>query len=271
LAELSALSWIEGGMLPFSATPWPRGASIGGDAIARWEGGPATATVSGGWVRHLEDVAIDGERFSYRQGDQLRGSASMSVGIGKTGTAEGHASVQTFSADLGSGHEVPAAGTRVEAGLSLSWAPRPSLGAIVYGGYQDAQGSPRFDDREEDPATAMTPEERELWEAAFPGLAGVPFFGAAEAGIQLRVTGVRLAVLPEISVRVARRGSESSSILASAGARMELRLAGGRFGPRMILVPSGRIRAGRVVGTDGAESDVLGWQIGVGVAVASPR
>ena len=256
LEEAAVAGVVAAELLPFAVTNWGSGGGAGGDLALAFQGGGWGLGISGGYRAASEYEPYVGETFAYRPGNQLRFRLALDRDVGESGTISVLVGLQRFTEDQLGGNNLFRSGNRMEGVVSYAFALGLQSSALLYGGvYHRANG-------------ALLLEESTL-EGANDSPSQQLFMGGANLRIP---AGRRAALLPDIDVRVFRsEDGVGQGWVTSAGASLDLHIAGRRFGRRLMLSPTARYRFGHVVVREGSESDLTGWEAGVTLSVEVGR
>jgi hypothetical protein len=251
---------LEGGvlaaeLLPFAVTSWGTGGSAGGELALAFQAGAWGVGMSGGYRSALSYEPLADQAFSYRPGAELRARLSLDRDVGESGTLSLLAGWQRFGEDATSERNLFRPGDRFEAVASYAVALGVSASGLFY-----ASASRR----ENGTVLVETPD--------LEGATDAPAQALFQAGATFRIPGARVSLLPDVELRAFRsEDGVGQGWLAGAGAELELRLAGRRSGPQLLLAPAGRLRVGHVVVSEGSESGLTGWEAGVTLRLEDVR
>jgi hypothetical protein len=232
-------------LLPFRVSNWGSGGGADASATAVFPAGPLNLGLRIGYQLTREFEPLDDQPFMYRPGNQLYGRVAVDYNVGRRGKASAHVTVQQFSADELDGSNLYQSGDRVQVMGSYAFVAGARSTGLVYAGAQH-RGAP----------------------AVFGANAQLPTQDLLLAGGGFRVP-VRFGVLtPGVDVRVFRSADGlGQGYAAGFGTAADVRVGGGGF----TLAPSLRLRIGRVVMSEGAESRLIGLDSGFAVRFGQPR
>lgn len=256
LEEAAVAGVVAAEFLPFAISSWGSGGSVGGDVALAFQAGGVGIGMSGGYQAAREYEPLTDQPFVYRPGDQLRVRLALDGDVGESGTLSVLLGVQRFSEDLLGGTNLFQSGNRVEGLVSYAFAVGLRGSAQLYGGVlHRARGAVLGD------------------LPALEGATDSPSQQLLSAGLGLRLpVGGRTVFRPTGDVRGIRTADGiGQGWMGSAGAAFDLRVAGRRFGPRLVLAPSARVHFGRIVAREEAESSLTGWEAGFTVRVEGGR
>jgi hypothetical protein len=254
LEEASVAGVMAAELLPFAVSTWGSGGGAGGDLALAFQAGRVGIGVAGGYQVAREFEPLEAHSFAYRPGDELHARVAVDAEVGEAGTFSVLVGLQRFGEDHLAGNNLFRSGSRVEGVVSYAFAYGLRSSALVYGGvYHRSKG-------------AVLAEE-----SALEGVAASPAQQLLTGGASLRVPwGSRAVLLPEVDLRVFRsEDGVGQGWVGTAGASLDLRLAGRSFGRRLVVAPMARFRMGHVVVREGAESGLSGWEAGLMIRVES--
>lgn len=251
-AEALVASVVAAELLPFTVNTWGSGGSFGGDvAIVTQAGGWGIGLASGYSVAN-EYEPLQDQQLGYRPGDRLQLRLALDHDLGASGTFSALVGFQRFGNDQVGGSNLFQSGSRIEGVLSYVFAVGRRSSALLYG------------------AVSHRSKGTLLTQVSGLGNAGdSPAQQLYRLGANLRLPlGRRAALLPVAETRVFRAADGASQgWMTSAGTSLDLRIAGGPSGQRLVLAPAGQFRIGRVIVGDGLETGVVGWEAGVTLRV----
>jgi hypothetical protein len=256
LEEAAVAGVVAAELLPFAVTNWGSGGGAGGDLAVAFQGGGWGVGISGGYRAAAEYEPIAGQTFAYRPGNQLRFRLALDRDVGESETFSVLVGLQRFSEDQIGGNNLFRSGNRLEGVVSYAFAVGLQSSALLYSGvYHRARGS-------------LLLEESSL-EGAHDSPSQQLFMGGANLRIP---AGRRAILLPDIDVRIFRsEDGVGQGWITTAGASLDIHLAGRRLGRHLVLAPTARYRYGHVVVREGSESDLTGWEAGVTLRVETGR
>jgi hypothetical protein len=255
IGEVGVAGVLAAELLPFAVTSWGTGGSAGGELALAFQAGAWGVGMSGGYRSALSYEPLADQAFSYRPGAELRARLSLDRDVGESGTLSLLAGWQRFGEDATSERNLFRPGDRFEAVASYAVALGVSASGLFY-----ASASRR----ENGTVLVETPD--------LEGATDAPAQALFQAGATFRIPGARVSLLPDVELRAFRsEDGVGQGWLAGAGAELELRLAGRRSGPQLLLAPAGRLRVGHVVVSEGSESGLTGWEAGVTLRLEDVR
>lgn len=235
--QLDVAGLVAADLLPFAISNWGTGGGVGVSAAAALPLSPTTSIgVSGGYVLAREYEPIATGNFNYRPGNQLHVRAALDHMIGRSGKASVSVSYQQFSEDEGNGANLYQAGDRLQGAGSLAF-PAGSRGSgIVYAGFLR-----RLEGKYSSESLPVTPTQDLLY-----------------AGGSLRQPVSGVVLLPSAELRVVGNDDgidQGYAITAGTGAEFSL--------GTVELVPSARLRFGRITVRADQESGFTGMELGL--------
>jgi hypothetical protein len=280
LAESQVAGMVASDLLPFSVSSWNAGSSVGGDMGMTVPVGPLNLAVLIGMRVPGEQRLLEDDSAVYRPGVQRRARAAISSRIGRAGALSVVGAFQSFSQDARAGVDIYQPGRRVDVLASYAFPLGLEGSALLFVGARDRVAGELLVDT-----------------GRFQEIAGSPAHSMLRAGFRLRLSRDRMSFLPEGELRIARSADVicyQSSLaaaydltcpaeqgwLASAGAAVDLRVAGRSFGRAVWLTPRARLHVGQLAAVEGwtsdnagiiqtpregARSGLTGWELGVGL------
>ena len=233
--ELEVAAVVASDLLPFAISHWGSGGGVGGNVTVARRLGTVGLGVSGGYRASREYRAHDGEDAAYRPGDEqfVRVAVDRSFTAAKATLQVG---AYRYTQDQLQGANLYRSGDRWQAIGSYALAGPGRSSAVVYAGVLHREKSSRLSD------LALGPPGQDLF------LAG----GGA------RIPIGRGAFLPSADARAFRSSDgRGQGYGVGLGASAEWPVG------RTVLVPSARVRLGRVFVLDGVESPFTGTELGL--------
>lgn len=254
LEESLVASVIAAELLPFSIKTWGSGGSFGANvAVVRQLGGWGVGFF-GGYDLASEYEPIRDQELAYRPGDQIRARLAVDHDVGASGTFSALLGLERHNNDQLSGVDLFRSGNRLEAMASYAFAVGGRSSALVFGGVNHRANG-----------TLLSQ--------------GTTLGGASDAPSQqlfrlganvFMPLGRRTTLRPTAEARVFRASDGASQgWLTSVGTAVGWRLTGTSTGRRLMLEPSGSVRFGRVIVSDGVETGVTGWEAGLSLRVVA--
>jgi hypothetical protein len=236
--EMIVTGAIAADQLPFRITHWGTGGGAGMSLAVTRPLGAFSAGFSVGYVVGRTFEPLEGDAFEYRPGNQFQAAAALDRLIGQSAKLALLLKYQNYDVDKGDGRNLFQTGDRFSAVGSLDFAIGPAS-SIVYAGWLKRETAELLDPRE------IVPAEEMIY---------------AGAGFR---TAVGSAVLqPSVDFRkVDSRVGPGHTL--GVGAQLEARAGGS------LLVPSARLRFGRVESVDGVESRFTGFDLGFSVRLGA--
>ena len=234
-------------LLPFAIDTWGSGGSVGGSLAAATQLGAWGVGLAAGYRVAREFEPLADLAFGYRPGDQLQLRLALDRDLGVS-TLSAVVGYQRFDDDQLVGLNLFRSGSRVQGLVSVVFPLGLRSSALVHAGVQHrSKGTLLLD------------------ESLLAGAGDSPSQQLFSVGADLRVPlGRSAALLPTTELRVFRaEDGASQGWVGTAGAQLDLRLAGNSARTRLVLSPSARLRTGRVVVEEDAESGVFGWDVGL--------
>jgi hypothetical protein len=235
--ELDVAGLIAADVLPFAISHWGTGGGVGVNAAAAVPVSPATTLgFSAGYVLAREYEPLAAGDFNYRPGNQLHARAALDHVIGRSGKIAVALSYQRFSEDQGNGTNLYQAGDRLQGVGSLAFPAGARASGIVYLGI-------------------LRRLEGKYTSALLPV---VPTEDLAYAGGSMRQPLAGLVLLPSVELRlVGNDDGIDQGYTVSAGTGAEVPLG------TVELVPSVRLRFGRLTVRENQESGITGLELGL--------
>lgn len=232
-SELDVAAVVSSDLLPFAISQWGTGGGLGGSLAMSRRFGTVGVGLAAGYRASRGYRAFDGEEAAYRPGDErsLRVAVDRSYGRGK---ATLQANVLRYTNDRLDGGALYRSGNRYQViGSYAVPGPGRTSGVVYAGVLHRRNGAPLADLQADLPAQNLF-------------LAG--------AGARLAIG--RGALLPSADARVFRSADGvGQGYGVGVGASAEVPLG------RTTLVPSARLRRGRVVVREGMESPLSGVEV----------
>jgi hypothetical protein len=233
--ELEVAAVVASDLLPFAISHWGSGGGAGGSVVVARRFGTVGMGVSGGYRASREYRALDADGPAYRPGDErfVRVAVDRSFSGAK---ATLQVSMVRYTHDRLGGGTLYRSGDRYQVIGSYALAGPGRSTAVFYAGVLHREEGSRRD-----------------------GLAeGLPGQDLILAGGGARVPVGRGAFLPSADARAFRSADGlGQGYGLGLGASAEWPLG------RTVLVPSARVRVGRVLVLDGVESGFTGTELGL--------
>ncbi|MDH5761014.1 MAG: hypothetical protein OEZ65_15730 [Gemmatimonadota bacterium] len=265
LEEVALVGVLSSDLLPFEITHWGGGGSAGVDLGYSRTFGRVAAMGSLGYVSARAYAPLEDEVPLYRPGDQKRAKLFVEAAVGEAGLLSVRLGAQRYDQDVYDELNLYRPGVRMEGVVSFASPVGARESIQVYGGIRHRNagvfdllpgGFRREDSRNILPGTAESVVSRELM----------------AVGAELFVARQRFQVAPEVQLRVLRSADGiGQGWLTSVGATADWKAWGMRAGRRLMVRPSVRGSAGRVILREGAESNVLGWEAGLSLRIMGGR
>jgi len=240
--ELEVAAVVASDLLPFAISHWGSGGGAGGSVALARRFGTVGMGVSGGYRASREYRALDDDDAAYRPGDErfVRVALDRSFSGAK---ATLQVSVIRYTHDRVDGGTLYRSGDRFQAIGSYALSGPGRSTAVFYAGVLHRQEGSRL-----------------------AGVAdGLPGQDLVLAGGGARLAVGRGAFLPSADARVFRSSDGlGQGYGVGLGASAEWPMGG------TVLVPSARVRVGRVVVLEGVESPFTGTELGLSLRRARP-
>jgi hypothetical protein len=245
-AEQAAVAGIMAAdLLPFRVSNWGSGGGADASATAVFPAGPLNLGFRVGYQVAREFEPLDEQPFVYRPGNQLYGRVAVDYTVGSSGKASAHVTVQNFSADELDGSNLYQSGNRVQVMGSYAFVAGARSTALIYAGALHRAGPTVFG------TSAQRPTQNLL-------LAGGGFRVPVSFGV----------LTPGVDLRVFRSDDGlGQGYAAGFGTAADVRVGSGG----VTVVPSLRLRIGRVVISEDAASGLVGLDSGFAVRFGQPR
>lgn len=246
--QLAVAGAIAADLLPFRISSWGTGGGIGLDVSGATPVGDYGVRYSAGYQVAGSFDPIEDADFSYRPGNELRARVVVDRSFDRSRKGALQIGMMRYGNDTLEGQNLYRAGNRYQLIGSYSLPAGAAGSAVAYGGLlHRSRGS------------ALIP----------PGAVGQPLSDGPSQTLLLIGGGMRTMfqsylVMPSADLRVFRSsdGLGQGAIL-SAGSAAEVPLGRTDFIDQgLLLVPTARLRLGRVLVVEGASSMVLGIEIG---------
>jgi hypothetical protein len=254
--EALVLGFLGGELVPYAIARRPTATTMGVDAGAELPVGDVRLGLAAGGQAPVSPDPLQLGAFTYRASSEVHASATVERVVHRTGSLFGRAAFQRFFDDELNGTPLYRAGSRIDLAGSYS-APIGLRGSGQLYGTLRILGAADV--------TRATTRDTEAVRAKLallvPGLNGTGAERVGVVGGRLRVEGRRIAAIPEVELRVLAADGGILDWIGSAALGAEVRVAGGRLGPRLVVAPEARYRRGRTRSAEG-DLDVDGWQIG---------
>jgi len=233
--ELEVAAVVASDLLPFAISHWGSGGGVGGSVALARRFGTMGVGVSGGYRASRGFRAFDDGAAAYRPGDErsLRVAVDRSFGGAKATVQLG---MYRYTHDRLGGGNLYRSGDRYQAVGSYAFAGPGRSTAVVYAGVLRREHGSRLADLAE----------------------GLPAQSLFLLGGGARIPLGRGALLPSADARVFRSSDGvGQGYGVGVGASADWPVGG------TVLVPSARLRLGRVVVLDGVESAFTGMELGL--------
>lgn len=254
LEEATAAGVVSSGLLPFDLIPWGTGGALGGEVGYELDFSRGRLLVTGGYILAREFEVLGGDGGTYLPGSQSRVRGLIDVGAGEAGAFSLLIGLQRYGTDSYEDYDLFDPGLRIETAASY---------AFPFGSRESALIFARFLSRAVASVDRGIPVDRG---EILSGISAPLSRQLLMVGSELRISRGRLDLVPRGELRVLRSAEGiGQGWLGSVGGQAEYRLRGGRFEPRLIVVPSAALRVGRTVPEEGAESGFMGWEAGLAV------
>lgn len=254
LEESLVASVVAAELLPFAIKTWGSGGRVGADVAAFRQLGGWGVGFFGGYDLASEYEPVQSQQLAYRPGDQLRARLAVDHDVGSSGTFSTLLGFERYGNDELSGTDLFRSGNRFEAMATYAFAVGSRSSALVFGGVNHRANG-----------TLLSQG------TALGGATDAPSQQLFRLGANVFLpVGRRTTLRPTAEARVFRASDGASQgWLTSAGTALEWRLTGTSTGRRVVLEPSGRVRFGRVIVSDGVETGVMGWEAGLSLRVVT--
>ena len=255
LEESLVAGVVAADLLPFAINTWGSGGSMGGSVAAATQLGPWGLGLAAGYRLARAFEPLSGVSLGYRPGNQLQLRAALDRDVGAS-TLSAVVGYQRFSDDEIQGTNLFRSGNRLQGTVSLAFPLGLRSSALVHAGVQHRSSGTLL-----------------LDESLLAGAGDSPSQQLFSAGADLRLPlGRAVALFPTTELRVFRaEDGASQGWVGTAGVTLDLRLAGNSTRTRLVLSPSARLRTGRVVVEEGAESGLFGWEAGLVLRLEAGR
>ena len=199
---------------------------------------------------------LEGQQLAYRPGDQLRLRLAVDHDLGASGTFSALLGFESYGNDQLAGNDLFQSGNRLEAVVSYAFAVGRRSSALLFGGVNHRANGTLL-----------------LQSSSLGGAGDAPAQQLFRLGANFWIPlGRRLRLRPTTEGRVFRAADGASQgWLASAGTGLEWRISGTATGRRLVLSPSGRVRFGNVIVSEGVETGLTGWEAGVTMGIVVGR
>lgn len=233
--ELEVAAVVASDLLPFAISHWGSGGGVGGSVAVARRFGTVGLGVSGGYRASREYRALDEDGPAYRPGDErfVRVAVDRSFGDAKATLQVG---MFRYSQDQLGGNNLYRSGDRYQVIGSYALPGPGRSSGVLYAGVLHRQHGSRLGDLSE----------------------RLPAQNLFLAGAGARIPVGAGALLPSVDARVFR-----SSDGVGQGYGVGLGASAEWPAGRTTLVPSARLRLGRVVVLDGVESPFTGLEFGL--------
>jgi len=246
--ESLVASVVAAELLPFAISTWGSGGSVGATVAVVTQAGGWGVGFAGGYNVASEYEPLQDQQLGYRPGDQLQARLALDHDVGGSGTLSILLGFQNFGNDQIGGGDLFRSGNRLEGTFTYAFAVGRRSSALLFGGVSHRANGSLLDPSSSLGAATDSPAQQ-LFR-----------FGT---NVRLPI-GRRAALLPTLEARVFRaEDGASQGWMTTAGASLDVRIAGGPSGQRLVLAPSARMRLGRVIVSEGLETGVTGWEAGL--------
>lgn len=225
---------IASDLLPFRVSNWGAGGGGGGLVSVSRSVGATAVGASASYLAGRAFEPLSGESFAYRPGDHLRIRGALDHDVEGGGRVTVSLTLDRFSEDLLDGTNLYRAGNRVQTVASYSFRQGRTGSGVVYGGvFHRSQGTALLD------AAPSIPSQQLLL-----------------VGGGLRRPSGEVTLVPTVDIRVHRtEDGVGQGWLPGAGLGVEVPAGG------WMLVPTARVRYGRILVREGSESAVTGLEL----------
>lgn len=255
LAESLVAGVVAADLLPFAIHTWGSGGGVGGSVAAATQLGAWGLGLAAGYRVAREFEPLGDFALGYRPGNQLQVRAALDRNVGAS-TVSATLGYQRFGDDEVLGANLFRSGSRLQGTVSAAFPLGLRSSALLHAGVQHR-------------STGTLLLDEPLLAAAGDSPSQQLFTLGADLRLPL---GRSAALFPSTDLRVFRASDGASQgWVGTAGATLDLRLAGNSSSTRLVLSPSGRLRTGRVVVEEGVESGLFGWEVGLVLRVEAGR
>jgi hypothetical protein len=254
LEESLVASVVAAELLPFAIKTWGSGGSVGADVAAFRQVGGWGLGFLGAYNLASEYEPVQDQQLAYRPGDQLRARLAVDHDVGAAGTFSALVGFERYGNDELAGADLFRSGNRFEVMASYAFAVGGRSSALIFGGVNHRANG-----------TLLSQG------TALGGASDAPSQQLFRLGANVFVPlGRRMTLRPTAEARIFRASDGASQgWLGSAGTGVEWRITGTSTGRRLLLAPSGSVRFGRVIVSDGVETGVTGWEAGLSLRVVA--
>lgn len=240
--ELEVAAVVASDLLPFAVPHWGSGGGLGADVALARRFGAVGVGAAAGYRGSREYRAFQDGGAAFRPGSETFARLALSGSLGPV-TATLQAGMQRFARDRMRGATLYRSGDRYQLAGSLAFGGGARAGGVLYAGVLHRGAGSRL----ADPARDLPPQ------------------ALVQLGAGLRLPVGRGALLPGVdgSALLSRDGAGEGAGMG-VGAAAELPAGG------VTLVPSARLRVGRVAVAAGARSAFRGVELGLSLRRSSP-
>jgi hypothetical protein len=255
LEESLVAGVVAADLLPFAINTWGGGGGMGGSLAAATQLGAWGVGFAAGYRLAREFEPLADLALGYRPGDQLQLRIALDRNVGPS-TLSAVVGYQRSSDDQVLEANLFRSGSRLQGNVSVAFPLGLRSSALVHAGVQHRSRGTLLLDESLLTAAGDSPSQQLF-----------------SVGADLRLPlGRAAALFPTTELRVFRaEDGASQGWVGTAGVALDVRLAGNSTRTRFVLSPTGRLRAGRVIVEEGAESGLFGWEAGLVLRVEGGR
>jgi hypothetical protein len=240
--EARVAGLVAADLLPFRISSWGRGGAVDVSTSVAASAGGLNLGARIGYQMGREFDLLDEDEFMYRPGNQLHARAGVDGNLGD-GRLAAHVTLSRFGSDEVNSQNLYQTGDRMSGIASYSAPLGPRGRAQAYAGVQRRQRGAFLD------GSATVPAQTLL------------MFGA---GLRQPVgAGI---MTPSADVRLLRSADGiGQGYIGGVGSSWELSLG------NTTVLPSARLRLGRLLASEGVETGITGFEIGTAIRFGSLR